>query len=74
MRSLRELARTRSQLVRPRTMYVLAVENLVARQTGGRMSVNAVKQRKRSLKELALIVWFGVRNGHSISDCWRCGP
>jgi hypothetical protein len=45
MRSVRDLARKRSQLVRTRTMHVLAVENLVARQTGGRISGNAVKQR-----------------------------
>jgi hypothetical protein len=32
MRSVRDLARKRSQLVRTRTMHVLAVENLVARQ------------------------------------------
>jgi transposase len=44
MRAVRDLARKRSQLVRTRTMHVLAVENLVARQTGGRISGNMVKQ------------------------------
>jgi transposase len=44
MRAVRDLARKRSQLVRTRTMHILAVENLVARQTGGRISSNVVKQ------------------------------
>jgi transposase len=44
MRAVRDLARKRSQLVRTRTMHILAVENLVARQTGGRISGNMVKQ------------------------------
>jgi transposase len=44
MRAVRDLARKRSQLVRTRTMHILAVDNLVARQTGGRISGNMVKQ------------------------------
>jgi transposase len=44
MRTVRDLARKRSQLVRTRTMHVLAIENLVARQTGARIGANAVKQ------------------------------
>jgi transposase len=42
-RGLRDLARRRMQLVRHRTMHVLAVENVMARQTGGRMSAYQVK-------------------------------
>jgi transposase len=42
--AVRDLARKRSQLVRTRTMHILAVENLVTRQTGGRISGNMVKQ------------------------------
>jgi transposase len=44
MQAVRDLARERGQLVRTRTMHVLAVENLMARQTGGHISSNMVKQ------------------------------
>jgi len=43
-RALRDLARKRLQLVRTRNTHVLAVENIVARQTGGHISANAVKR------------------------------
>jgi len=43
-RGLRDLARRRLQLVRQRTMNVLAVENVQARETGSRMTSNAVKR------------------------------
>jgi transposase len=43
-RALRDLARKRLQLTRSRTAHILAVENIVARQTGGRMSSSTVKQ------------------------------
>lgn len=43
-RALRDLARKRLQLVRTRNAQVLAVENIVARQTGAGMSANAVKR------------------------------
>jgi transposase len=43
-RALRDLLRKRSQLVRQRTTNVLSVQNLVSRNTGGRISGNAVKQ------------------------------
>jgi transposase len=43
-RAVRDLARKRAQLVHSRTMHILAVETLVARQTGGRISGNCVKQ------------------------------
>jgi transposase len=43
-RRLRDLARRRLQLVRQRTMHVLAVENVQARETGSRMSGTKVKR------------------------------
>jgi transposase len=43
-RGLRDLGRRRLQLVRHRTMHVLAVENVQARESGSRMSGNLVKQ------------------------------
>lgn len=43
-RALRDMARKRLQLVRTRTAQVLAVENIVARQTGARVSANLVKR------------------------------
>jgi transposase len=43
-RALRDLARKRIQLVRDRTRHVLAVQNILARQTGGCVSSNAIKR------------------------------
>jgi transposase len=43
-RALRDLARKRLQLGRSRTSPILAVENIVARQTGARMGGREVKQ------------------------------
>ncbi len=43
-RALRDLARKRLQLTRSRTSHILAVESMVARHTGGRISASAVKQ------------------------------
>jgi transposase len=43
-RGLRDLGRRRLQLVRHRTMHVLAVENVQARQTGARMTGDRVKR------------------------------
>ena len=43
-RALRDLARRRMQLVRQRTMHVLAVENVQARETGARMAGGKVKR------------------------------
>jgi len=43
-RALRDLARKRVQLVRSRTQHVLAVENIIARQLGSRISSAAVKR------------------------------
>ncbi|WP_017905432.1 IS110 family transposase, partial [Pseudomonas asplenii] len=42
-RALRDLARKRIQLVRNRTQHILAVENIMARQFGERLSCNEVK-------------------------------
>ena len=43
-RALRDLGRKRLQLVRSRSSHVLAVENIVARQTGAGISANVVKR------------------------------
>jgi transposase len=52
-RAVRDLSRKRAQLVHSRTMHILAVETVVARQTGGRISGNCVKQ----LTEDAVADW-----------------
>jgi transposase len=46
-RAVRDLARKRQQLVRTRSAQVLAVENIVARQTGAGISANVVKRLER---------------------------
>ncbi len=43
-RTLRDLARKRVQLVRSRTQQVLAMENILARSTGSRLSAAAIKR------------------------------
>lgn len=43
-RALRDLARKRIQLVRDRTRHVLAVQNILARQTGGCVTSNTIKR------------------------------
>jgi len=43
-RAIRDLSRKRMQLVRSRTAHILAVENIVARQLGARISSNQVKR------------------------------
>src|SRR5436189_5254441 len=43
-RAVRDLARKRSQLVRNRTAQILAVENIMARQLGERMTSNQIKR------------------------------
>jgi transposase len=45
-RALRDLARRRMQLVKQRSMHVLAVENVQARETGARMTGDRVKRLK----------------------------
>ena len=44
VRAVRDLARKRMQLVRSRTMHILAVENIIARERGARISSNQVKR------------------------------
>lgn len=43
-RALRDLARKRMQLVRSRTSHILAIENIVARQCGTKISSNQIKR------------------------------
>lgn len=43
-RAIRDLGRKRLQLVRSRTTHILAVENILARQCGGRLTANQVKR------------------------------
>jgi transposase len=44
LRAVRDLARKRLQMVRTRTLHVLALETMVARQTGGHLGGNAAKR------------------------------
>ena len=44
LRATRDLARKRMQLVRHRTMHILSVENITARQFGTRLNCNQVKR------------------------------
>jgi transposase len=53
LRAVRDLSRKRTQLINSRTMHILAVETLVARQTGGGISGNCVKQ----LTDDAVAAW-----------------
>lgn len=43
-RASRDLARKRMQLVQDRNRHVIAIENIVSRETGGGISANAVKR------------------------------
>jgi transposase len=43
-RALRDLARKRMQLVRSRTSHILAIENIMARQRGEKISSNQIKR------------------------------
>jgi transposase len=43
-RMVRDLARKRMQLVRSRTTHILAIENIVSRERGARLTSNQVKQ------------------------------
>lgn len=43
-RAERDLSRKRMQLVRCRTAQILSIENILARQTGGRISNNQIKR------------------------------
>lgn len=44
LRSVRDLLRKRSQLVRQRTAHILSIQNLVSRNTGGSISSNNIKR------------------------------
>ena len=55
-RALRDLGRRRMQLVRSRTIQVLAVENVQARETGARMTGQQVKRLDaRTVEQLGLL-------------------
>jgi transposase len=43
-RAVRDLLRKRGQLIRQRTAHILSIENLYARNTGSRLSCNAIKR------------------------------
>lgn len=43
-RAIRDLGRKRLQLVRSRTTHILAMENILARQCGGRLTANQVRR------------------------------
>lgn len=43
LRAVRDLARKRMQLVRYRTMQILSIENILIRETGGRMRSDKIK-------------------------------
>jgi transposase len=63
-RALRDLGRRRMQLVRHRSMHVLSVENVQARETGARMTSAQIKRLKAcSIDTLGLIpdVALGVQ-------------
>ena len=63
-RALRDLGRRRMQLVRSRTVQILAVENVQARETGARMTGQEVKRlNARMVEELGLLpeVALGVQ-------------
>lgn len=53
LRALRDLARKRMQLVRNRTAQILAVENIMARERGARLSSNQIK--RMSMEDLAAV-------------------
>jgi transposase len=51
VRAVRDLARKRMRLVQNRTRHVIAVENILARETGGHMNASAVKRLTPSAVE-----------------------
>ncbi|MDB5961650.1 MAG: family transposase [Massilia sp.] len=55
-RAVRDLGRKRLQMVQTRTEHVLALETLYARQTGGRIGGNAVKQL--TMEQVATWNWL----------------
>jgi transposase len=60
-RAVRDLARKRMQLVRSCTTHILAVENITARQLGGRMTSNDIKRLTvEAIDDLPLAVDVGL--------------
>lgn len=59
-RALRDLGRRRMQLVRHRTMHVLAVENVQARETGSRM-------KAKDIKRLSALAVEGLGLSHDVT-------
>src|SRR6266702_4731274 len=60
-RAVRDLARKRMQLVHCCTAHVLAVENIMARQLGGRMTSNQIKRLTGdAIDEMALAADVGL--------------
>lgn len=58
-RALRDLARKRIQIVRTRTQQVLAVENIMARTFGPRLSSNVIKRLSIEDVEDLGLAWLG---------------
>lgn len=44
LRAVRDLARKRIQLVQDRTRHVVSIQNILSRETGGRLTSNAIKK------------------------------
>src|ERR1700744_6242009 len=60
-RAVRDLARKRMQLVQSCTAHVLAVENIMARQLGGRMTSNQIKRlSNEAVDEMPLTADVGL--------------
>lgn len=60
-RAVRDLARKRMQLVHSRTTHILAVENIMARQLGGRLTSNQIKRLAASdIDAMALAADVGL--------------
>ena len=67
-RALRDLGRRRMQLVRQRSMHVLAVENVQARETGSRMSGDKIKRlRVDTVNELGYRVEIAMGIGANVA-------
>ena len=55
LRAVRDLARKRMRLVQGRSRHVVAVENILARETGGHLNANAIKRlTPEAVESLAL--------------------
>src|ERR1700730_5389365 len=70
-RGARDLSRKRMQLVRYRTAQILAIENILARQTGARLSGEAVKRlTAEQVEELGFVpdVALAVEANRAVSQ------